>query len=138
MFDKVLKLTGILTLCFAGYANAQIPQPAAPDSAQTQPASGESSEQTDSAVAQLIAFLDGLDEAVGSDMSDCAEVTNALKHYYEEHREWIDNLNYVTENADAQVAEQIRQKATAFGKKLSACYAEPAIPILLKKYAKSP
>ena len=138
MFDKLLKLTSILSLCFAGYANAQIPPPAVPDTAETQAASGEASEASESAVTQMIAFFDGLDESIGDDLSDCTFVADELENYYESHHKWINKLIFATENADPQVVEQVRVKAEAFGKKLSVCYNEPRIPELLQKYAKSP
>ncbi len=138
MFDKLIKLTCILSFCIGGYAHAQdLPQPAAPDTAEAQTTSGESAEETESTVIQMISFFDGLDEAIGEDLSDCKDVADELENYYESHHKWINKLIFATENADPQIIEQVRLKAEAFGKKLSVCYNEPRIPELLQKYAKS-
>ena len=135
MFDNILKATSILAMLMCGNAIAQPgAEPAVPESAQEQPALAESAEET--VVTQMMDFFDGLDAAIGSDMSDCAHVADVLQSYYEDHIKWINNLSYATENASPQIIEQVRLKAAALGEKLSACYNEPRIPELLQKYGR--
>lgn len=135
MFDNILKATSILAMMMCGNAIAQpAADPAVPENAQEQPALAESAEET--VVTQMMDFFDGLDAAIGSDMSDCAHVADVLQSYYEDHIKWINNLSYATENASPQIIEQVRLKAAALGEKLSACYNEPRIPELLQKYGR--
>lgn len=85
---------------------------------------------------EMVAFFKGLDEAVSAHEGDCKAMSGALSQYYAAHQSWIDSLDFATVNADAQVIEQLRTMAEAFGKKLSTCYDEKSIPAQLKRYAK--
>ena len=131
-------IAGMMLSFWVSDAYAQLPAAqTVPATAETQAASSESTDATESTVTQMLAFFDGLDEAIGDDLSDCASVADELENYYEEHHKWINKLIFATENADPEIIEQVRLKATAFGKKLSVCYNEPRIPELLQKYAKA-
>ena len=135
MFDKILKVTSILAIFLCGNANAQSSaEPAVPANTQEQAVVTEAADVT--MVTQMIEFFDGLDAAIGSDLSDCARVADALQRYYESHSDWINKLSYATENASPQIIEQVRLTAAALGEKLSACYNEPRIPELLQKYGR--
>ena len=82
---------------------------------------------------QLIAFFDGLDNAVQGE--DCEAISNAIREYCQSHQDWINSLDYVSGNVDAQTIQAIHEKAMSFGKKLSVCYDEKSIPALLRRYA---
>ena len=93
-------------------------------------------EQSQKLAAELIAFFEGLDKAVSEKSGDCPAVSDALRDYYAAHKEWIDSLDYVSVDIDAQAVDTIHNMAIELGKKLSACYDQKTIPELLKRFSK--
>lgn len=134
-------IPGVICLAlFAAHAQARpLPEPptaeeiAAPA---TDAANDLKAEQSQKLAAELIAFFEGLDKAVSEKSGDCPAVSDALRDYYAAHKEWIDSLDYVSVDIDAQAVDTIHNMAIELGKKLSACYDQKTIPELLKRFSK--
>ena len=128
-----------LALC-AAHAQAQpLPEPPAAEeiaAPATDAANDLKAEQSQKLAAELIAFFEGLDKAVSEKSGDCSAVSDALRDYYAAHKEWIDSLDYVSVDIDAQAVDTIHNMAIELGKKLSACYDQKTIPELLKRFSK--
>ena len=134
-------IPGVICLAlFAAHAQAQpLPEPPAAEeiaAPATDAANDLKAEQSQKLAAELIAFFDGLDKAVSDKSGDCPAVSDALRDYYAAHKEWIDSLDYVSVDIDAQAVDTIHNMAIELGKKLSACYDQKTIPELLKRFSK--
>lgn len=134
-------IPGVICLAlFAAHAQAQpLPEPPAAEeiaAPATDAANDLKAEQSQKLAAELIAFFDGLDKAVSEKSGDCPAVSDALRDYYAAHKEWIDSLDYVSVDIDAQAVDTIHNMAIELGKKLSACYDQKTIPELLKRFSK--
>ncbi|MBQ1924716.1 MAG: hypothetical protein II180_01190, partial [Proteobacteria bacterium] len=120
-------IPGVICLAlFAAHAQAQpLPEPPAAEeiaAPATDAANDLKAEQSQKLAAELIAFFEGLDKAVSDKSGDCPAVSDALRDYYAAHKEWIDSLDYVSVDIDAQAVDTIHNMAIELGKKLSACY----------------
>ena len=113
--------------------NAGVPDPNANDVGQETPSEETQTPPEETQDTQLMAFFDGLDNAVQGD--DCEAISNAIREYCQSHQDWINSLDYVSGNVNAQTIQAIHEKAMTFGKKLSVCYDEKSIPALLRRYA---
>lgn len=134
-------IPGVICLAlFAAHAQAQpLPEPPAAEeiaAPATDAANDLKAEQSQKLAAELIAFFEGLDKAVSEKSGDCPAVSDALRDYYAAHKEWIDSLDYVSIDIDAQAVDTIHNMAIELGKKLSACYDQKTIPELLKRFSK--
>lgn len=134
-------IPGVICLTlFAAHAQAQpLPEPPAAEeiaAPATDAANDLKAEQSQKLAAELIAFFEGLDKAVSEKSGDCPAVSDALRDYYAAHKEWIDSLDYVSVDIDAQAVDTIHNMAIELGKKLSACYDQKTIPELLKRFSK--
>lgn len=134
-------IPGVICLAlFAAHAQAQpLPEPPAAEeiaAPATDAANDLKAEQSQKLAAELIAFFEGLDKAVSDKSGDCPAVSDALRDYYAAHKEWIDSLDYVSVDIDAQAVDTIHNMAIELGKKLSACYDQKTIPELLKRFSK--
>lgn len=134
-------IPGVICLAlFAAHAQAQpLPEPPAAEeiaAPATDAANDLKAEQSQKLAAELIAFFEGLDKAVSEKSGDCPAVSDALRDYYAAHKEWIDSLDYVSVDIDAQAVDTIHNMAIELGKKLSACYDQKTIPELLKRFSK--
>ena len=134
-------IPGVICLAlFAAHAQARpLPEPPAAEeiaAPATDAANDLKAEQSQKLAAELIAFFEGLDKAVSDKSGDCPAVSDALRDYYAAHKEWIDSLDYVSVDIDAQAVDTIHNMAIELGKKLSACYDQKTIPELLKRFSK--
>ena len=134
-------IPGVICLAlFAAHAQAQpLPEPPAAEeiaAPATDAANDLKAEQSQKLAAELIAFFEGLDKAISDKSGDCPAVSDALRDYYAAHKEWIDSLDYVSVDIDAQAVDTIHNMAIELGKKLSACYDQKTIPELLKRFSK--
>lgn len=134
-------IPGVICLAlFAAHAQAQpLPEPPAAEeiaAPATDAANDLKAEQSQKLAAELIAFFEGLDKAISEKSGDCPAVSDALRDYYAAHKEWIDSLDYVSVDIDAQAVDTIHNMAIELGKKLSACYDQKTIPELLKRFSK--
>ena len=134
-------IPGVICLAlFAAHAQAQpLPEPPAAEeiaAPATDAANDLKAEQSQKLAAELIAFFEGLDKAISEKSGDCPAVSDALRDYYAAHKEWIDSLDYVSVDIDAQAVDKIHNMAIELGKKLSACYDQKTIPELLKRFSK--
>ena len=134
-------IPGVICLAlFAAHAQAQpLPEPPAAEeiaAPATDAANDLKAEQSQKLAAERIAFFEGLDKAVSEKSGDCPAVSDALRDYYAAHKEWIDSLDYVSVDIDAQAVDTIHNMAIELGKKLSACYDQKTIPELLKRFSK--
>lgn len=134
-------IPGVICLAlFAAHAQAQpLPEPPAAEeiaAPATDATNDLKAEQSQKLAAELIAFFEGLDKAVSEKSGDCPAVSDALRDYYAAHKEWIDSLDYVSVDIDAQAVDTIHNMAIELGKKLSACYDQKTIPELLKRFSK--